>query len=155
MRILGIDPGSSRIGYGLIEQGREIKIVKYGVIEIKEKLAARRLEKLGRSLSKLLGECSPDCAGVEQLYLSKNRLTALSVAEARGVIIKTLADHGITVLELNPNTIKKAVTGYGFAEKAAVAKMVKKILRVDNIDGYDDASDALAIAIAAGQVHNQ
>lgn len=155
MRILGIDPGFRRIGYGLIEQGREIKIIKYGVLEIGAPKGAQRLEELGRELSALLAECAPERAGVEQLYFSKNRKTALTVSEARGVILKTLAEHGIEIIELNPNTVKKAVTGYGLAGKDAVAKMVKKILCIDTVTGHDDASDALAIAIAAGQKHNQ
>lgn len=155
MRILGIDPGFRRIGYGLIEQGREIKIIKYGVIEIKANGGVGRLKELGSALEGLFAQYAPECAGVEQLYFSKNRKTALAVSEARGVILKALSDRNIAVIELNPNTVKKAVTGYGLAGKDAVAKMVKKILRLEDLAGHDDASDALAIAIAAGQMHNQ
>lgn len=155
MKILGIDPGTSRIGYGLIEKGRELKLIKYGVIEVKAKKATDKLFEMAGKLSALIEKEKPDIAGVEKLFFAKNQKTALSVSEARGVIIYLLLKKNVEVREVMPREVKLAVTSYGFADKIAVARMVKKILKIDELKGHDDASDALAIAITAAYSVNR
>lgn len=148
-RILGIDPGSTRIGYGLIEGcGGDWRLLTFGVWELTERNAFEKLETLASHLSAFLKEHKPSRAGLEKLYFAKNRKTALEVAHARGVIALTLQTHGIPVVELEPSEIKLAVTGYGRADKRAVAHMVERLLGARG-GRYDDATDALAAALAA------
>ena len=147
MIILGIDPGTTRIGYGLIEKKNGLRLITYGVIEPKGVSQVERLLTLSRELRKIIKKHKPTVAGIEKLYFSKNQKTALSVAEARGVITLVVAEEGIPVLEFGPNEIKSAVTGYGGSDKEAVRKIVALSLGVRTIEGMDDASDALAIAI--------
>ena len=147
MRILGIDPGTTRIGYGLIENQSGLKLIDYGVIEIKSKTEPGKILELGDRLEQLIVNYKPDWAGVEKLYFAKNQKTALTVSQSRGAILYLLMKNNIPIYECRPAEVKKAVTNYGFADKKAVAKMVKIILGINTITGHDDASDALAIAI--------
>lgn len=162
MIILGIDPGSTRIGYGLINTGRELSVVAYGVIEInRKKIAlskhgshnelAQLLQQASSGLRDLITTYEPEKIGIEKLYFTKNVKTGIEVAQARGALINEMARYQIPIEEFTPSEIKLAVTGYGNADKKSVAKMVAKILRMDSIKGYDDASDALAVAITASQ----
>ena len=148
MRILGIDPGTKRIGYGLIQGVRQPKLLTYGVIEVKSIDEAAALLELSDKFSALLQELKPELAGVERVYFSKNQKTAIPVSQARGVIMVALLGRGVRVREWRPVEVKQAITNYGFADKKAVAKMVARILGVESFTGYDDATDALAIAIA-------
>lgn len=148
MKVLGIDPGTARVGYGMIDFGREFRLISYGVIEIDRKKTGAFLE-LAKRVDLLLAASKPDLSGLETIFFSKNQKTALSVSEARGVIRYLIESRGIPLKELRPIEVKQAVTGYGFANKESVAKMVKKILGIQTLSGYDDASDALAIAIAS------
>jgi len=148
MKILGIDPGSTLIGFGLIEEdGGTLKMTAVGVLKIAEKDPTKKLLELSHGLNKLLDEHQPELVGLEKLYFSKNKKTALEVSQARGVIANTLLLRGLPILEYGPGQIKMAVTGYGNADKVSVAKMVNYILKLaaEKID--DNASDALAIAI--------
>ncbi|TSC66970.1 MAG: crossover junction endodeoxyribonuclease RuvC [Parcubacteria group bacterium Gr01-1014_73] len=155
MRILGIDPGTTRLGYGLIEKGRELKLLTYGVLEIKGKRGEpAKIFELGKKLAELIDELKPDLAGVEKLYFAKNQKTAMLVSQARGVILHLLVQKNIPVRELRPGDVKIAVTNYGLADKKAVARMTAKILKIEGFHGYDDASDALAVAIAAAYHHD-
>ncbi len=149
MKILGLDPGTTRIGYGLIEKQSGLKLIDYGVIEIESKTETGKIMELGERLGQLINDYQPDWAGVEKLYFAKNQKTALAVSQARGVILYLLMKNQIPIYECRPAEVKKAVTNYGFADKKAVAKMVKIILGISTITGHDDASDALAIAITA------
>ncbi len=149
MKILGVDPGSTRIGYGLIEKRSELHLLEYGVLEMQSKTGIDRIHELSRAFKKLLTSLAPDLAGIETLYFSKNQKTALQVAESRGVLMLSLVEYGVPVKEFRPGDVKLAVANYAMADKIAVSKMVRKILRVSDITGYDDASDALAIAITA------
>ena len=152
MRILGIDPGSARIGYGLIEctpEGNEPRALRWGTLEISPQDASGRMREVGERIAALLRECAPDHAGIEKLFFARNKKTALAVAEARGVILFALGKAGVPCFELGPADIKIAVTNYGLADKRTVAAMVGKILRLREAVGYDDASDALAAALAA------
>ena len=148
MRILGIDPGTSRIGYGFIETNG-LKLIRYGVIEAKEKTLAEKIVNFSGQLEKLVGDLNPELAAIEKLYFAKNQKTAIDVAQARGVILSLLLKRNILIREYSPNEVKSNITGYGLADKKGVAKMVKAILKINELPGYDDASDALAIAITA------
>lgn len=152
MRILGIDPGSSRMGYGVIEETPAgVTLIAYGVLENKERELQAKLMSLSQALKTLLIKHSPDLVGIEKLFFSKNRKTALEVAHARGVIVAQLAGAGLLVREFSPGEIKQAVTGYGAADKEMVRKMVCKILGKDELKGLDDAIDAIAAALTASQ----
>lgn len=149
MKILGIDPGTTRLGYGFIEKTSTLRVLDYGVIEIIERDVSTKIFKLGDGLSALIDKLRPDLVGVEKLYFAKNQKTALQVSEARGVILYILSQRRIPFVEYRPGDIKQAVTNYSLADKKAVEIMVKKILKIQDFHGSDDASDALAIAITA------
>jgi crossover junction endodeoxyribonuclease RuvC len=148
MKILGIDPGSTRVGYGIIEnKGGRLKFIRAGLLKILSKDKAKRLLELEKSFSQLLKKERPDLAVMEKLYFAKNLKTALEVAQSRGVLTLIIVKYKIPLLEYTPLEIKQGVTGYGLADKKSVAKMVSKILKIKKISGYDDVSDALAAAI--------
>ncbi|MCL4406342.1 MAG: crossover junction endodeoxyribonuclease RuvC [Patescibacteria group bacterium] len=150
LTILGIDPGSHRIGFGLVEKsGRDLCSKNYGTIEFRPGQTADRLALLEKEIEKLVKKNKPSAIAIEKLYFSKNRKTALSVAESRGVIMLAARKSGAPVLEYDPTTVKQRITGYGMSDKKAVLKMVKIFLRLKDFAGLDDASDALAIAIVA------
>lgn len=148
MRILGIDPGTSRIGYGFIESDG-LKLIAYGVIEAKEKEFSEKISTFSGRLNKLIENYKPGMAAIEKIYFVKNQKTGIDVAQARGVILSIFIQKGLKFVEYSPNEVKSQVTGYGLADKKAVAKMVKIMLKIKELTGYDDASDALAIAITA------
>lgn len=148
-KILGIDPGSSRLGYGLIEkQGSQLRFLRAGTLEIKERDLNQKLLYLANDFKRLLTNSKPQLVVIEKIYFSKNVKTAIEVAQARGVIIFLTMDHKIPILEVSPQQAKSAVTSYGAADKKAVAKMVSILLKRPLLDKLDDTSDALAIAIA-------
>ncbi len=148
MKILGLDPGSVRVGYGLIKkEGGELKLIKAGLLKILSKDSGQRLLELEKSFSGLLFEQKPDLIVLEKIFFMKNLKTAVEVAQSRGVLTLIVAKHKIPLLEFSPTEIKTAATGYGRADKKAVAKMVEKILGIDKIKAVDDVSDALAAAI--------
>ncbi len=149
MIILGIDPGYGRCGYGIIEQiGQKQQVLAYGCIETSSKMPhVERLQAINTALNQLILKYNPQKAGVEELFFAKNKTTALKVAEARGVILLTLAKNKLEILELSPNQIKQAMTGYGNADKKQMQQMVKISLKLEEIPQPDDAADALAIAI--------
>lgn len=149
MRILGIDPGISRIGYGCIETEGGPTAISWGVLRMEGIPGHEQVRRLRMNIEKLLRELCPARAGLEKLYFSRNQKTALRVAEARGIILATLLEARIEVIELEPSAIKIAVTSYGRADKTAVAKMVTALLGIHIAKREDDASDALAAAIAA------
>ena len=147
---LGIDPGTATTGYGLVRltQDGSLVAVKYGVISTpKDMSAPARLEILYNQLSDLLNEYKPDTAAVEKLFFSRNVTTAISVGQARGVVMLCMQQVGIEPFEYTPNEVKQAVAGYGSADKKQVQDMVRALLQLDSIPKPDDAADALAIAI--------
>lgn len=149
MIILGIDPGTTAIGYGLIKtNGNESEIIDYGCIFIKPKSSAtERLKIINQKLMKLLEKYKPNKAAVENIFFYKNIKTAMRVSEARGVILFTIAKSNIPIEEYTPLQVKQAVTGYGRAEKKQVQEMIKMIFNLKNIPKPDDAADALAVAV--------
>lgn len=154
VRVLGIDPGFGRMGYGIIEEVRgKLKAVTYGCFEsTKSETHGLRLLEIKEFLQKLFSDYEPAVAATESLFFSKNIKTALQVGEARGAILLTIAEAGLSLFELSPQEVKQAVTGYGNAEKGQVARMVKQLLDLKEVPRPDDAADALAIAIAAAQM---
>lgn len=150
MRILGIDPGTNRIGYGFIEsQGQKLKLICSGIIKISEKENQKFLI-LGEKFDELIKRLKPDLAAIEKLYFSKNQKTAIEVAQARGILLFLLIKSKIPVIECAPSEIKGQITGYGLSDKIAVAKMVNKILKI-NLNVIDDITDAIAVAISASR----
>lgn len=152
MIILGIDPGTERAGYGVIEtRGSSLVLHDAGILKVGKARGADALFAIKRELDALFEKYTPDILATEKLYFSKNQKTALQIAEARGVILLAGKEHGVSIKEFAPNEVKIAVTGYGAADKRAVLKMVRLILKSPDLALIDDASDALAIAIAASR----
>ncbi|MDP3999456.1 MAG: crossover junction endodeoxyribonuclease RuvC [bacterium] len=150
MIILGIDPGSTRIGYGVIETAKGLSLIDCGIIGTDLKSPNDQLLENVQRLSSLMKKYRPAIVSIEKIYFSKNVKTGIAVAQTRGALIAEISRYKTPIKELGPSEIKLAVTGYGFADKKAVAKMVKLILKIkdDRLKGYDDLTDALAIAIA-------
>jgi len=148
VKILGIDPGSGTIGFGLIERSSRPKMLDAGIIQttIGEE-TARRLLELYESLDELLIEFKPDVAAVEKLFFAQNVTTAMNVSQARGVILLVLAKNGVPIYEYTPLQIKMAMTGYGRATKAQIQEMVRVQLQLKKKPSPDDAADALAVAL--------
>ncbi len=149
MIVLGIDPGTATTGYGLVrETPQGAELVTYGVI-LTPKTApmSERLIQIYERMQELLREHQPDTAAVEKLFFQKNVSTAMTVGQARGVILLALAQAGIGVGEYTPNEVKHAVAGYGSADKPQMQQMVRTLLSLREIPRPDDAADALAVAI--------
>lgn len=150
MKILGIDPGTTRIGYGLIEsKGNAIALLDSGLLTIASVGAHDRLVDLADAYKELLRRERPELIGFEKLFFAKNVTTGLAVAQARGVLLYLTAKAGIPFLEFSPTEVKAQIAGYGSADKQTVATMVKRITGVAAIPGPDDVTDAIAIAIVA------
>lgn len=150
MLVIGIDPGIAITGYGLIrtDQRNEYQCVDFGVITTKAGLPdAERLSILYSELTEIIHLHRPDTSAVEKLFFQKNVKTAISVGQARGVAMLTLAQANLAVEEYTPNEIKQTVCGYGNAGKRQVQRMVQTLLTLNALPKPDDAADALAVAI--------
>lgn len=149
MKVLGIDPGIARIGWGIIEvQSVEFKVQSYGCFETSPKKDySQRLLEIHEFILGLIEKYKPNALAIEELFFNKNTKTAFVVGQARGVIILAAAQKKIPVSVYTPLQVKVAVTGYGKAEKSQVGKMVKAILKLQSIPTPDDTSDALAVAL--------
>ena len=148
MRYLGIDPGTTIIGYGIVEDTAGVlRSLDYGVIRNPGKDPSVDKQATMAALSELIGRYKPDRAGVEKLFFLNNKNTAMPVSEMRGVIMLALADHGVPVLELTPLQVKQQICGHGRAEKPQVQKMVQLLLKLVAPVTPDDAADALALAL--------
>lgn len=146
LKILGIDPGYDIVGWSILNNG--FKVENYGVIKTSPADEFdERLLSIHNGLNNIIEEFNPDCAAVEKIFFQKNVKTAIPVAKAVGVILLTLKLKGISYTEYSPTEIKHSVTGYGKATKDQIYFMMKKLLKLDSIEGPDDAADALAIAI--------
>ncbi len=148
--ILGLDPGIADVGFGIIEKNKKgIRFIKTGSIKtVNLKSFSERLEIIYKKINKLIIKYKPDIIGVEKLYFARNIKTALDVSQARGVIILACQSNSIEIDEFTPTQVKQAVTGSGIANKRQVGLMVKTILKLNKVPKPDDASDALAVAIA-------
>jgi crossover junction endodeoxyribonuclease RuvC len=149
MLVIGIDPGTAIMGYGVIrEEGQKFEAVDYGVVRTSPTLPmAERLLFLYEELSLIIAKYKPTVAVVEELFFSKNVRTALAVGQARGTAIVAAAKQGLDVREYTPLQVKQAVVGYGKASKEQVQEMVKMLLHLPEMPQPDDAADALAIAL--------
>ena len=154
LRCLGIDPGVARTGYGVIERvNGKTRCLTYGCITTPQTLPlADRLQALAVAMRELLKAYLPSLVGVETLIFAQNTTTGMAVSEARGVILLTIAEAGVSLLELTPLQVKQALTPYGRADKRQVQTMVQRILQLTTLPKPDDAADALAIALAAEQM---
>lgn len=151
IKILGIDPGSHRLGYGLITKkaSGEAVLLDYGLIDIKELAPEKRICLLDKRIRLLINKVRPDLIGIEKLYFGRNQKTAMMVAEARGIILLAAAQCRVPVKEFSPTTIKQRIARDGGADKKAVLKMVKLFLKIKSLNCADDTSDAIAIALTA------
>ncbi|HEY68913.1 MAG: crossover junction endodeoxyribonuclease RuvC [Chloroflexi bacterium] len=149
MRVLGIDPGTAITGYGVVEEvGGDLRPLTFGVIRTPaDRPLPVRLRTIYQAVKALVTEWEPAAAAVEELFFSSNVRTAMSVGQARGVVLLALADAGLTVAEYTPLAVKQAVTGYGNADKAQMQEMVRLLLGLAEVPRPDDAADALAVAI--------
>lgn len=150
MKILGLDPGTARVGFAVIEKtGNAFVALDYGVITTAAGLPrAERLRQIAADLRELLALHTPDRAGVEELFFVQNVTTGIAVAEARGVLLAALAEAGVEICERTPNSIKRTVTGHGHATKKQMQEMVCRIFQLAAAPRIDDAADALAVAYA-------
>jgi crossover junction endodeoxyribonuclease RuvC len=149
--VLGIDPGTAALGYGILERrGGRLRSVDYGVVVTSANWSLPdRLNAVHTAVSDLIELHRPTIIGVERLFFSRNAQTAFAVGQARGVVLLAAAQHGVTVCEATPNEVKSAVAGYGAADKEQVARMVAVVLGMTDPPTPDDAADALAVAIWA------
>jgi crossover junction endodeoxyribonuclease RuvC len=149
VRIFGIDPGSTRTGYGCVEtDGRRHRLVLCGAIAASPHDSfPARLARIYRELSQLLVTCRPDCVAVENLFHASNVRSALKLGHARGVAMLAAVEAGCPLVEYSPAEVKRAVVGYGRAEKHQVQQMVKLLLGLQQAPSPHDAADALAVAI--------
>ena len=162
-RIIGIDPGFDRLGWAVFyRQGSAMKLIDCGCIQTtKQRPRLERYLELEEQLTQLLEIHRPTSAGIEQLYASRNIKTVITVAEARGITLSCLLKHTKHIHELNPSTVKSAVTGSGTADKSAMKKMV--LLQLGKIDPtlrfkventLDDTIDAIGVALTAATVQS-
>ncbi|MCL6581422.1 MAG: crossover junction endodeoxyribonuclease RuvC [Firmicutes bacterium] len=149
MLVLGVDPGTAAVGYGLVrERSGRLETPGYGVVRTPKDLpAAERLLVIHREISSILARHDPDAVAVEELYFNRNVSTALQVGQARGVVLLAAATAGKPVFEYAPPAVKQAVTGYGGADKGQVQAMVRMLLGLGEPPRPDDAADALSVAI--------
>ena len=148
MRVIGIDPGLTRLGYGIVEEqnGRLIAVAS-GTVRAEGAGTPEKLVALRAQLRALVTEHRPDAAAVERLFVNRNRRTATNVGQARGVALLALAEAGVEIAEYGPMEVKMALTGYGSATKEQIGFMVTRLLRLDAAPDSADAADALAVAI--------
>jgi crossover junction endodeoxyribonuclease RuvC len=149
VRVLGIDCGSERTGYGVIESdGARHCLLIAGVIRTSPKTPfERRLAEISSGLRALIRQHAPESAAVEEVFHAVNVKTALKLAHVRGIALLAIADAGVAFAEYSPLEIKMSVVGYGRAEKCQVQSMVQSLLRLPEAIESEDASDALAVAI--------
>ena len=149
MIILGIDPGTAALGYGVVERiGGRLRAIDHGCLVTSPDLPMpERLLAIHGLLDDLLSLHEPAIVAVERLFFSRNAQTAIAVGQARGVVLLAAAQHGKPVREATPNEVKSAIAGYGAADKEQVQRMVQLVLGMAELPRPDDAADALAIAV--------
>lgn len=155
MRIIGIDPGTGILGFGVIDvTDKGMRLVDAGVIRTAPHTPHdERLEDIFDSLQEIMATNTPDVCSIEKLFFSKNITTAMTVAEARGVAMLTARKAGLPIFEYNPMQIKQTLTGYGKADKKQVQEMVRLQLGLKEVPKPDDCADALAAAITHALMH--
>ena len=154
VRIIGVDPGLASTGWGVVESSQgKLRYIAHGCIETKsEQPRGERLKIIHQSFLEVLNIHKPQQAAMENLYFGKNVSSAMSVAEARGVLLLALANQGLSVTELTPNAIKKAVVGVTRADKKQIQKMIALILGLSDLPKPAHAADALGAAVCAAHL---
>ena len=149
MRIIGIDPGTAIMGFGLVDtRGGSATAVHYGALTTHQSLpTAERLLSLYNELTEIVATFKPDAMAVEELFHNSNARTVMTVSQARGIILLVAAQAGMPIFEYTPPQVKSAVVGYGKATKEQVQTMVTTLLQLDSVPKPDDVADALAVAI--------
>ncbi len=156
MKILGIDPGTIAMGYGVIESSDgEPVLIDYGVLNTPARSpVGERLSFLYNNLLEIISKSQPDAIAIEQPFVAKNAKSALAIGRAQAVAILTAANRGIPSYEYTPTQIKQSVTGYGASSKEQVQEMVRLQLGLETAPEPNDASDALAVALChIGETH--
>jgi crossover junction endodeoxyribonuclease RuvC len=147
---LGLDPGTATTGYGLVvgPAGGPGRLLEFGVVRtLPETPMPERLAEIHSAVAGLLAELSPDAMAVEEVFFSANVSTALSVGQARGVLLLAAGQAGVPVFEYKPNEVKQALTGHGGADKRQVQDMLRLVLGLAEVPKPDDAADAVAVAL--------
>jgi len=155
MVIIGVDPGTARLGWGvIIDKSGQQTVGDYGCIETdKSKSDAQRLGDLYKKFLQLLKKIKPDAVAIEDIFFFKNQKTIIKVSQARGVILLAVHQQKINTSSYSPLQIKMAVSGYGRADKHQIQNMVKTILKLPSIPKPDDTADALAVALTHAFTH--
>jgi crossover junction endodeoxyribonuclease RuvC len=155
VKVFGIDPGSDRTGYGCVEtDGSRHRLMTCGAISAPASATfPEKLLVIHSRLTALLAECRPDCVAIENLFHAANVRSALKLGHARGVAMLAAVEAGVNVAEYTPAEIKRAVVGYGRAEKSQVQQMIKLLLGLSDAPSPHDAADALAVAICHAHAH--
>ncbi|MGB9847707.1 MAG: crossover junction endodeoxyribonuclease RuvC [Minisyncoccia bacterium] len=150
MKILGFDPGTKRLGYGIIQVvNRQFKIIDADCFEPKNEKEEKILEEIFKKINLLIKKHKPDFISIEKIFFFQNQKTAFQISQVRGVLLLAASQNKIPIIQPTPLEIKTCLTGYGRAEKNSVAIMVKKILKLKKMPRLDDTTDALACAITA------
>jgi len=159
MVILGIDPGTARTGYGLIEIEEKDRgwakpsFLAYGCVETSSTLSnQKRLQEIYKELSKIIKKYQPKAIAIEKIFFFKNAKTIIQVSEARGILLLLVAQKKIPLYEFTPLQVKMDIVGYGRAQKKQVQEMIKELLGLQKIPKPDDAADALAIAVCCSRL---
>jgi crossover junction endodeoxyribonuclease RuvC len=148
VRILGIDPGTGIMGFGVVDSGRQPVMVDAGVIRTKvHQPEPERLHIIYDALQEVTRLNKPQAVAVEKLFFARNVTTAMAVAQARGVVLLVAQQHGLPVFEYTPMQIKQSLTGYGKADKKQMQEMVRILLKLKEVPKPDDCADALATAL--------
>jgi len=157
MRVLGVDPGYDRVGLAVMEyeNGKEKLLFSMCLETNKADHLHIRLQQVGNMITKLVKEHRVDTLGIETLFFNKNVKTAMSVAEARGIIIYTALEAGCQIYEFSPQAIKIATTGYGNSDKVAMTAMVKQLVPDVPLTALDDEYDAIAVGITCLAHHGR
>ena len=149
MRVLGIDPGSETLGWGIVEgSGSKYAAVEFGIVKSNARQAfSKRLANIYDGVATVIDKFQPDCLSIEEAFYAVNVNVALKLGQVRGVVLLLAEQRGLHIAEYAPRLIKQTVVGYGNAEKHQVQEMVKMLLRLNSVPTPHDAADALAIAI--------
>lgn len=157
MKVLAIDPGYDRLGVAILDNktGTDTLLYSSCVTTTKDTTFAKRLHAVGAAVHQLIHDHKPDAVALEELFFSKNVKTALSVAEARGVILYEASLADLPIYEFSPSTVKLATTGYGSSDKAAVIMMVKRLVMNTPETALDDEYDAIAVGVTCLAEHGR
>lgn len=150
--ILGIDPGTAILGFGVVADDYDPRMIDFGVIETLPTMdMPDRLVRIHDDVTALIQRHRPHELAIEQLFFARNVTTAIAVGQARGVVLLAAAQQGIPITEYSPSEIKNAIVGYGKADKRQMQEMVRILLKLPDLPQPDDAADALAIALCHAQ----